>query len=119
MNKLVSITSKLFDYSGDYLFQINPLRSQFSDLSRRVSRVATLDGGALIVDNGYSPSDSTFNIVPENVTVELRTGLRRLAQIHSEIIVCVSEGAFLGVISAIDENQDFKIVFLVKSKLSE
>jgi hypothetical protein len=117
--KLVSIASKLFDYSGHFLFAINPVRSQISDVSRRVSRTATLDGGALVVDNGYTASDATFNITPKKLTPELRNGLRRLAQLHSEIIVCIEEGAFLGAISSIDENQDFKIIFLVKTKLSE
>lgn len=117
--KLISIASKLFDYSGHFLFQIDPAASQLSDISRRVSRTATLDGGALIVDNGYTASDATFNIIPADLTAELRSGLRRLVQLHSEIIICTADGAFLGAISSIDEFKDFKIIFLIKTKLSE
>lgn len=115
---LLSINSSLYDIFGHILLNINPISSRLNTISRRVSRTATLDGGALIVDNGYSPADATLNIVPAMLTKTDRDILRRLATQHSSLILCTHDGAFSGVISNITENREMIIYFLVQSQLS-
>jgi hypothetical protein len=119
MKPHIGITSKLFDFAGHFIFRPDPIRTRTSAISRRISRTATLDGGATIVDNGYTPSDATFELVPDIETKELIDGLKRLVMLHSEIIVSTADGVFLGAVSNVDETNKIKLTFLVKSKISE
>jgi len=116
---IVSLCSALFDYSGDHLLDLDMSKSDLSVLSRRVSRTATLDGGALIVDNGYSVSDATFNLSLPNITAEQYAGISATIKRHSLLSLSCRLGCFIGVVDAVDESQGFKIRFLVKSQLSE
>lgn len=114
----ISLCSSLFDYSGDHQIEADMSRSDLSTLSRRVSRTATLDGGALIVDNGFSASDATFSIAVPNLRSTARAALLLTLQRHSLLVLSCKAGCFLGVVERVDEAQDFKISFLVKSQLT-
>ena len=114
----ISLCSFLFDYSGDHRLNADLDKSDFSLMSRRVSRTATLDGGALIIDNGYSASDATFSISVSNLTLADRAAILATLQQHSLIVLSCKTGCFLGVVERVDESQGFKLSFLVKSQLN-
>lgn len=114
----ISLCSFLFDYSGDHRFLVDMDKSDFSLMSRRVSRTATLDGGALIIDNGYSASDATFSIIIPNMSFSDRAAILATLQRHSLIILSCKTGCFLGVVERVDEAQGFKLSFLIKSQLN-
>jgi len=113
---IVSFCSALFDYVGDHLLDIDMNNSNLSALSRRVSRTATLDGGALIVDNGYAASDATFVLSVANITPEQHAALSATIKRHSQLTLSCIAGCFTGVVDNVDESQGFKIRFLVKSQ---
>lgn len=113
----ISIASALFDPFGHLLIDIEPAGSNLDYLSRRVSRSATLDGGAYIVDNGYTASDATFTIVFKPLSEADRATLERLTTLHSEIIIATDRGCFLGHIEAYRE-QPQSLRFLVKQQLN-
>lgn len=115
---IISLCSYLFDYSGDHRLRVDMSKSDFSLLSRRVSRTATLDGGALIVDNGYSVSDATYIISVPDLSADNGSSLRATLQRHSLMVLSCKHGCFLGVVEQVDESQGFKIRFLVKSQLN-
>jgi len=115
---MISLCSYLFDYFGNYLLKADLDKSDFTLLSRRVSRSATLDGGALIIDNGYSASDATFSISVSNLSLADRSAILATLQQHSLVVLSCKTGCFLGVVERVDESQGFKISFLVKSQLN-
>lgn len=114
----MSLCSSLFDSSGGHLIDVDVSKSDFSTLSRRVSRTATLDGGALIVDNGYSVSDATFSISVPDLSSVGRLALLATLQRHSLLTLSCKIGCYSGVVERVDEAQGFKISFLVKSQLT-
>lgn len=116
---IVSICSQLFDYAGDFLIQIDQFDSDLSHISRRISRTATLDGGAIIVDNGYSAGDATFNIVIRDIDSATRLALMAMIKRHSAIIVSVKENIFVGAVQTLDDKDKMKIRFLVKQQLNQ
>lgn len=115
---MISICSALFDINGQFLVEPD-IDSDFSFVSRRVSRSATLDGGCVIVDNGYTASDATFTINLTNITELEKYGLLALAQVHNLITISVDKSIFSGAIERIDEQKGLKIRFLVKQQLNE
>ena len=116
---IVSFCSYLFDYAGQHLFEPDMQNSDFTFTSRRVSRTATLDGGALIVDNGYTPSDATFIISLPHITAQERAALLSTIQNHSLLVLSTKTGCFLGVVEKVDEANAFKIRFLVSRDLTQ
>lgn len=114
----MSICSQLFDYAGDFLVPVE-LDSDLSHVSRRVSRTATLDGGAIIVDNGYSASDATFNIILRDIDAATRTGLMAMVSRHSLITISVKENIFSGVVDTLEDKDKMKIRFLINQQLNE
>jgi len=114
---IISLCSKLFDYEGDFLVDVDMSTSDLTHLSRRVSRTATLDGGALIVDNGYSASDATFVLAVRQVDLNLRAQLAALITRHSYMTLSCTVGLFLGVVETVNERNGFQIRFLVKAQL--
>jgi hypothetical protein len=115
----VSICSKLFDYDGDFLLAIDEFNSDLSHITRRVSRTATLDGGSIIVDNGYSASDATFTIIIRDIDNPARLALMSMIRRHSAIIVSVKEDIFSGVVETLNDKDNMKIKFLVNQQLNE
>jgi mevalonate pyrophosphate decarboxylase len=115
---IVSLCAALFDYGGNFLFSTDMTDSDFSHVARRVSRSATLDGGCIIVDNGYSPSDATFTIVPRDISNAERLGLLGMIQRHSALTVAVGENVFRGVVETVEDKDKLKIKFLVQEKLN-
>lgn len=115
---LVSLCALLYDYDGDFVLNLDMQKSDLSVISRRVSRTATLDGSAIIVDNGYTASDATFKLVPKIDTQSdaMKNAIYQLVKLHSSLTLSTSDGCYLGAISAV--NDDMQITFLVKTELT-
>jgi hypothetical protein len=109
----------LFDLNGDHRFEPDMKDSDFTVASRRVSRTATLDGGALIVDNGYTASDATFTISLPHISATARTALLDTIKTHSLLVLSCKAGCFLGVVEKVDEANAFKIRFLVSRDIAQ
>lgn len=115
---IVSLCSVLFDYSGDHLLDIDAAGSNLSLLSRRVSRTATLDGGALLIDNGFAVADATFTLNLLDISAAQHAALSASIKRHSLFTLSFRQGCFLGVVEAVDEAQSFKIRFLVSTDIT-
>lgn len=114
----ISICSKLFDYNGNFLIDYDLEQSEVSFLSRRVSRIATLDGKASVVDNGYTASDATFVVVLKDIDLTIRASLLTMFKLHSLITMSVNSGVFVGVIENVQDKDTLKIKFLVKEQIN-
>jgi hypothetical protein len=89
---IASICTSLFSADGQYVIELAD-KSDTDNLSRRVNRTATLDGGAVTVDLGYSDSDRRFALTTQDAATAI--AIREKAKTHSKFTLSVKSGAFL------------------------
>jgi hypothetical protein len=91
---MISISTKTFDLAGS--IQLTPAHdSELVELVRRVSRSATLDGGATFEDMGFSWSDVSLDLRFDNLTQAQADQLGYICQNYGELIYIDKNGAFL------------------------
>lgn len=91
---MLGISTLTIDPFGAQLLTLKPGTANLGDTSRRISRVATLDGGASVLDGGYTVTDRTISVDLADQTRETIDALKYLFQVHSMLIVCTEDGAF-------------------------
>lgn len=115
----VFISAPLFDLEGTVELEGVSLDG-LSGFERRNSRVATLDGGAVIPDFGYSEADRTLDLrwpARQKSTVE---NVRRMAKSYSRLIVSTEEGCFLGAPGAFNlSNGEAQLQIMVEKRLDQ
>lgn len=114
---MIGISAAQFSLDGAILLE----RTQRPDLNliRRVTRTATLDGGATFTDTGYSDADRTIEVTQERATRDEYEKLRFLMKNFELLILCQDDGAYLGAMSQLlVEGGDVTVVFLVREKKS-
>lgn len=90
---MATIASVVFDPDGHVLLDLVRRSSDTRALARRVNRVATLDGGAVINDYGVSDSDRTL-VLAWRIDGETEGRIRRMMRVHSVVRVAVEDGVF-------------------------
>jgi hypothetical protein len=101
---MVTMSSLLFDPDGYFVLKAEN-GSDISSISRRVNRVATLDGGAAINDFGLSHADRTLSIVVR-LTPGLDKRLLRLCELHGRLICTTNEACFLVAFESISRTDE-------------
>jgi len=92
--------------------------SSAGDIRRRVSRVATLDGGAAFNDGGYAEADRTISLrwLPQSAAAEER--ITRLVRLYPRITVAMAEGVFLAAPERYTrDDEQASLSLLVESRL--
>ena len=114
----ITFESTVFDLVGVISLEALP-GSDLSASTRRVTRTETLDGNAVIIDNGYTAADSTLAIEAW-LTESEQQRLQHLMRIYPEIIATTPEGCYLGVIDSVRQNGDgrMQVSFLVQRTLT-
>lgn len=93
--------------------------SDYGDIEPRISRTATLDGGAVIANAGCSHADRTLVIVANNVPFDSETVLKRMTSQARLVHLSNSEGVFSGVLSQLKcKAGRVQFTYLVKEKLT-
>jgi hypothetical protein len=115
----VAFESRVFDPIGHAWVEALP-GSELSAAVRRVTRTATLDGRAALIDMGYTASDATFKVIARPDPFN-EAQLLRLVRVYPEVICSTPEGCFLGVIEDVRKDASGKTVisFLVQEALAE
>lgn len=98
---LIHIAAKTFDLSGALTIRPRVANSQGA-MTRRVTRSATLDGGAAVSDRGFTHSDRTMTVEWQPVSAAEDAIARRLHQYHSRVLVSTEEGCFEAVPETLD-----------------
>lgn len=96
MIKMIGVAAPVYDPFGWFVMH-NPdgKGSDTAALSRRVTRTATLDGGAVVNDQGYSPADRTIDVQFDADTSEdVVEGIRRLVRLYSSVVLTMADGCF-------------------------
>lgn len=116
---MITISSTTFDLNGSV--QINPLPDATDgDIRRRVSRVATLDGGVATTDRGYSDGDRTLVYSWRVISRAHNDSVARLLRLYPRLHVSTPSGVFLAAPETFSPGQDQStITLLVIEKVSE
>ena len=90
----IAISTLTADAAGAHLIYGGP-QTTLGDYERRVTRTATLDGGVVTVDSGFSHYDRTVTIDLSNVEDATVEALRLLTEYHDRVILMLPDGAYL------------------------
>lgn len=99
MAQAVFISTPTFDLNGTVKIKTMS-GTELKSNSRRITRTATLDGGAVIVDGGYSDSDRTFRVVYWGMSETDEANLWAIFQDYPLVILSVAEGCFYAAIES-------------------
>lgn len=103
---------------GDFI-GLNVTVPPIKENTRRLTRSATLDGGCVITDSGYSDGDQTFSFAFTNVTEDICDRLWAFFKSESMVNLSVHDGFFTGYLKSVSiKGGDVKISFLVKEKIT-
>lgn len=93
--------------------------SELGAAARRVNRVATLDGGAVFNDFGFTHADRTMTLVfrPQNAAHVL--AVKRLVETYPKITLAIAEGVFRVAPESYQLGaEEMRLTLLVDTKLS-
>jgi hypothetical protein len=114
----IFLATPTFDLNGHVALKQTG-ETELRSNTRRVSRTATLDGGALFSDGGYSDADRSISVTYLDLSETDEAALWSIFESYPLILLSAREGCFYGAISnlkAIDGSGSF--TFLVKEKKS-
>lgn len=116
---LIGLSSLTYDLSGALIVKaLN--HSDVPNVFRRVARTATLDGGAVLYDNGFSHGDRTVVVQSIANSEAERASLKYFVETYGSIYVSTYDGVFLGAPESY--NEDFQgigtLTLLLISKAS-
>jgi len=112
---MISIAMTIFDPSG-HVTIMDTSKCNFGKKPARVSRSATLDGGAVITHSGVSHGDRTFTLDCQ-ISEAQETAINYIHENATSVLVSCSEGVFLGAISDLETYEGkLKATILIKSK---
>ena len=110
---MIGIATIDYDTQGHITFDELP-ESDLNLPDVRVTRTATLSGGAVIDHQGFSDGDRTFDIRAELNETKIEI-LKHIYQNYTLVTIATSEGAFTGVISRLQpQDGNVRMEFLVK-----
>ena len=99
--------------------QINVDTIPVQENTRRVSRVATLDGGSVISNYGITDSDRTLQFTAKQVPEDIRRSLWTFFQNETLVHLSCPEGVFSGCLEKVKiQNTNIAVSFLIKEKLT-
>lgn len=90
---MIAISAPVFDITGAMVFK-DAGDSEFDTVSRRVSRTATLDGGAYVSDAGYSDADITLVFKVKQLTSADVINLRRMFSSYNTLVATTPRAAY-------------------------
>jgi len=91
---MVSLSAPSFDLSGELILKRTE-GSSLSSAARRVSRSATLDGGAVFLDRGYTDADRDLVVSAAGISQADFERATYLLESYSQLLVSTERGLFL------------------------
>ena len=115
---LISLAAPNFDLDGAVMLKAT-LASVLGDTDRRVSRSATLDGGVVLTDFGFSHGDRTLEVVVAEISPEDYALLAYLHQTYPLLTLSCDQGHFIGCLQSLrPKDGGVTCSYLVKEKLA-
>lgn len=114
---MIALLSPTFDLDGRLVIPF--VKPDPNRITRRVTRVATLDGGAAFNDFGYSDADRTLEYTFPTRSLAQLNAVRRLMEQYPLLRVCAIDGVWLAAPSAFKPGaKESTLTLLAKEKLS-
>ena len=89
------------------------------DGSRRISRTATLDGGAVITDGGVTDADRSMEFTVAQVPEDIQNALWAMFQAEDLVLLSCPEGVFSGYLQRVKITASgVSIGFMVHEKMT-
>lgn len=116
---LAALATVTWDPAGHVLLEVLA-DSSIGETRRRVNRVATLDGGVVLNDRGYSEADRTVELKWRPASATDEAVIDRLVRTYTRLILTLRAGCYLVVPETYTPGAaESKLRLLVVSKLSE
>lgn len=115
---LTTLSTQVWDAQGYIELDVLPTQTD-GETRRRMNRVATLDGGAVVNDAGYSEADRTLDLrwTPKTRATDLL--VERLVRFYARVNVSTRSGVYETAVEAYTPSDDeSQLRLLVLSKLS-
>jgi len=96
---------------------MNPeILSPAESLSPRMTRVQTLDGGCVIIHNGFQDADRVMEF-QEDLSEEDAVNLKNIVMTETYLTLACADGFFTGVVENFEDNKGrVKFRFWIKEK---
>lgn len=101
---MIIVTANTFDPEGSRVFRRLDGSAETRSGGRRVSRTATLDGGASVHDTGYSVADRKLMVTDLAPDTGLIDWVDRMTRMYGRVRVSTDQGVYL----AVPENWDLR-----------
>jgi len=116
---VIALAATQFDVDGAVLLPTAETRSRIQDRTRRVYRQATLDGGATLIDRGYTDADRTLYVTERAVSQAVADAVIYLFETYTRILVATRHGVYHAAPSQYTyAGDELTLTALVSSKVS-
>lgn len=116
---MIGIASRTFDPLGAVSVE-SPRTPHELPVTRRVTRTATIDGGAVVYDGGATALDSQIKISIKPVSNETATALHRLVELYPRVSISIPGGCYEASPESCEMNgAELRATFLIVGVLSE
>lgn len=113
---MMALSTPTYDLRGYIVIHESP-DTLYPQLTRRVSRTATLDGKSTISDMGYTDSDGSYVVRFDDTSI--KENLERLIKTYPLLYLSTKNGCFSGTIKTMDTSKTpMEFTFLIKEKIS-
>lgn len=96
MRYQIGLAARTYDPQGAMLLPWQD-GTETESITRRVSRVRTLDGGVSVTNRGYSPGDRTITLSLAGLSRAVIEQARRMVRLHATVTLSLPDGIFIGV----------------------
>jgi len=112
------LSSLTFDPAGVVALDVTP-DSSLGESRRRMNRIATLDGGAVFNDFGFSEADRTIELKWTPTSADQEAAVDRLVQLYPQLRLSLRAGLYLVAPEAYKPSADeSSLSLLVVEKLA-
>lgn len=94
---MISVSAPIYDPSGCHIFRRLDPTAEIRSGSRRVSRMATLDGGAWAHDTGYSVADRKILVTDLRPDKVLLNWVDRMTRMYGRVRVVTDQGVYIAI----------------------
>jgi hypothetical protein len=113
-----TLSTPTFDLDGFVELQLSS-PAEPSETRRRVNRIATLDGGAVLNDFGFTDADRTLLLSWQPTGRQEHLDIERLVQTYAQLQVAITSGVYLAAPEVYQQGDDESTLrLLVIRKLS-
>jgi len=117
MIRRIGISTNVFDVNGAKAVSVAGETFETNNReSRRVTRTATLDGGASIYDTGFAASDNTINIVSATPDESIADFFSYLVKNYTSVNVSTPIGFYYAVPSRWELKNSLPVLVLLISE---